>query len=72
MATATTPVTSKSSYPAEAVGRLFAPPTYGYITIMVVFIGYGLVRTVFGDLGPLPVDQSALDGFTENGALRGA
>jgi hypothetical protein len=26
MATATTPVTSKSSYPAEAVGRLFAPP----------------------------------------------
>jgi isocitrate lyase len=26
MATATTPVTSKSSYPAEEVGRLFAPP----------------------------------------------
>jgi isocitrate lyase len=26
MATATTPVTSPSSYPAEAVGRLFAPP----------------------------------------------
>jgi amino acid transporter len=52
-------------------GRLFAPPTYGYIVIMVVFIGYGLVRTVFGDLGPLPVDQSALDGFTENGALLG-
>jgi isocitrate lyase len=26
MATATTPVTSQSSYPAEAVGRLFAPP----------------------------------------------
>jgi amino acid transporter len=52
-------------------GRLFAPPTYGYIVIMVVFIGYGLVRTVFDDLGPLPVDQSALDGFTENGALLG-
>jgi amino acid transporter len=52
-------------------GRLFAPPTYGYIGIMVVFIGYGLVRTVFGDLGPLPVDQSALDGFTENGTLLG-
>ena len=26
MATATTPVSSKMSYPAEAVGRLFAPP----------------------------------------------
>ncbi len=52
-------------------GRLFAPPTYGYITIMIVFIGYGLVRTVFGDLGPLPVDQSSLDGFTHHGALLG-
>jgi amino acid transporter len=52
-------------------GRLFAPPTYGYIAIMVAFIGYGLVRTVFGDLGPLPVDHTALDGFTENGALLG-
>ena len=26
-------------------GRLFAPPTYGYIAIMIVFIGYGLIRT---------------------------
>jgi amino acid transporter len=52
-------------------GRLFAPPTYGYVAIMVVFIGYGLVRTIFGDLGPLPVDHRALDGFTENGALLG-
>jgi amino acid transporter len=52
-------------------GRLFAPPTYGYIAIMTVFIGYGLIRTVFGDLGPLPVDHQALDGFTHNGALLG-
>ncbi len=52
-------------------GRLFAPPTYGYIAIMAVFIGYGLYRTVFGDLGPLPVDQAALDEITDNGALLG-
>jgi amino acid transporter len=52
-------------------GQLFAPPTYGYIAIMTVFIGYGLSRTVFGDLGPLPVDHQALDGFTHNGALLG-
>jgi amino acid transporter len=52
-------------------GRLFAPPTYGYIAIMTVFIGYGLARTVFGDLGPLPVDQTALDEITNNGALLG-
>jgi amino acid transporter len=52
-------------------GQLFAPPTYGYITVMVVFIGYGLGRTVFGDLGPLPVDQEALDHATRNGATLG-
>ena len=52
-------------------GQLFAPPTYGYIAIMVVFIGYGLARTVFGDLGPLPVDQDALNEITHNGALLG-
>jgi amino acid transporter len=52
-------------------GQLFAPPTYGYIAIMIVFIGYGLVRTVFGDLGPLPVDQGSLDEITHNGALMG-
>jgi amino acid transporter len=52
-------------------GRLFAPPTYGYIAIMAVFLGYGLIRAVFGDLGPLPVDQGSLDHFTENGALLG-
>jgi amino acid transporter len=52
-------------------GRLFAPPTYGYIAIMAVLIGYGLMRTVFGDLGPLPVDQAALDEITHDGALLG-
>jgi amino acid transporter len=52
-------------------GRIFAPPTYGYIAIMTLFIGYGLMRTVFGDLGPLPVDQEALDEITHNGALLG-
>ena len=52
-------------------GRLFAPPTYGYIAIMSVFILYGLARTVFGDLGPLPVDTEALDDLTHDGALLG-
>jgi amino acid transporter len=52
-------------------GRLFAPPTFGYIAIMTVLIGYGLMRTVFGDLGPLPVDEGALAEITDNGALLG-
>jgi amino acid transporter len=52
-------------------GRLFAPPTYGYIVTMVVFIGYGLLRTAFGDLGPLPVDRAELAGATDQGATLG-
>src|SRR6266545_190621 len=52
-------------------GQLFAPPTYGYITILTIFIVYGLARTVFGDLEPLPVDHSSLNHFTHNGALMG-
>jgi amino acid transporter len=52
-------------------GRLFAPPTYGYVAIMTVLIGYGLMRTVFGDLGPLPVNETALAEITDNGALLG-
>ena len=52
-------------------GRLFAPPTYGYIAIMVVFIGWGLVRTVYGGLDTLPVDDAALASATDNGATLG-
>jgi amino acid transporter len=52
-------------------GRLFAPPTYGYIAIMTVFLGYGLLRSTVGDLGPLPVDQEALEGFTGGGVVLG-
>jgi amino acid transporter len=52
-------------------GRLFAPPTYGYIAIMAVLIVLGLARTVVGDLGPLPVDQASLDQFTGPGAVAG-
>jgi amino acid transporter len=52
-------------------GRLFAPPTYGYIAIMTVFIGYGLWRSVVGGLDPLPVDRESIDHFTQNGALLG-
>ena len=52
-------------------GQLFVPPTYGYIAIMVVLIGYGLLRTTVGDLGPLPVNEEALNEATDNGALLG-
>jgi amino acid transporter len=50
-------------------GRLFAFPTYGYIISLTALIGYGLIRSFFGHLEPLPPDQEALNHFTENGAL---
>jgi amino acid transporter len=50
-------------------GRVFAVPTYVYIVSLGGLILYGLYRTRFGDLGPLPVDSEALREFTGDGAL---
>ena len=45
-------------------GRLFAPPTYLYIGMMSLLVGWGLIRVAFGDLGQLHVNHPALDHFT--------
>jgi len=45
-------------------GRLFAPPTYTYVAMMSLLVGYGLIRVVTGDLGRLPTNHSALAHFT--------
>jgi amino acid transporter len=50
-------------------GRLFAGPTYIYVVALYGLILVGLGRSYFGDLGPLPVNQEALDQITQNGAL---
>lgn len=50
-------------------GRLFAPPTYVYIVMLGALIVYGLYRTEFGGLGPLPVDDESLRSFTGDQAL---
>jgi amino acid transporter len=50
-------------------GRLFAGPTYIYVVALGGLILIGLARSYFGDLGPLPVNQDALDEITHNGAL---
>jgi amino acid transporter len=52
-------------------GRLFAPPTYTYIAIMTLLIGYGLFRTFTGDLQPLPVNHSELAHFTNGETMMG-
>jgi len=50
-------------------GRLFAGPTYLYITMLSALILIGLVRSYLGDLGPLAVDEESLAELTERGRL---
>lgn len=50
-------------------GRLFAGPTYAYVVMLGALIVIGLIRSYLGDLGPLPVDQRALDEVTQGGSL---
>jgi amino acid transporter len=37
-------------------GRLFALPTYVYIVTLTILVGYGLFRTYFGHIDPVPFD----------------
>jgi amino acid transporter len=52
-------------------GKLFAPPTYIYIVVLFLMIGYGLFRYYTGDLDTLPPDVEALDSITGGDALAG-
>jgi amino acid transporter len=48
-------------------GRLFAVPTYIYIVILTLLVGYGLYLAFFGHLGHVPFDRQA---FEEAGGTR--
>ena len=50
-------------------GRLFAPPTYLYVTMMTLLVVSGLIGVATGDLGRLHVDHPALDHFTGGSAV---
>jgi amino acid transporter len=52
-------------------GRLFAPPTYTYVAIMTLLVGWGLLRTFTGDLQPLPVNHKELAHFTSGETMMG-
>ena len=41
-----------------------SPPTYLYIGMMTLLVGWGLLRVALGDLGQLQVDHPALNHFT--------
>jgi amino acid transporter len=54
-------------------GRLFAPPTYTYVAMMTLLVGWGLIRVATGRLSRLPVNHQALAHFTgPNAVLTGA
>src|SRR6516162_10079253 len=54
-------------------GRLFAPPTYTYIAMMTLLVGWGLIRFATGDLSSLPTNHADLEHFTgPNAVLTGA
>jgi amino acid transporter len=56
---------------ARESGKLFAPPTYGYVLFMTAMVVIGLVEYATGHLQTLPVDQAALAGETGGGVLTG-
>ncbi len=41
-------------------GRIFAGPTYVYIVALGLLVGWGLYKSFFGDLHPIPFDEERL------------
>jgi amino acid transporter len=52
-------------------GALFAVPCYTYIGIMVVLLAYGLGRTFFGHINPVPFDPKQYTGHLVSGGTLG-
>jgi amino acid transporter len=50
-------------------GRIFAVPTYIYIAVLTLLVGYGLYESFFGDLGHVPFDPSASEAPFDGGTL---
>jgi len=48
-------------------GRVFAVPTYLYMLIFGVLVIYGLVRSIFGDIGTVPYDEHLAETANEAG-----
>ena len=52
-------------------GRVFAVPTYIYMIILAALIIYGLARSFFGDIQPVPFDAKAFEGQAAAGGTLG-
>ena len=48
-------------------GKLFAAPTYIYITTLSLLVGYGLARVLFADLDPVPFDPERAEHIRQTG-----
>jgi len=48
-------------------GKVFAFPTYVYIVIVTMLVGYGLFRSYSGDIGQVPFDAERAEGIAEFG-----
>ena len=52
-------------------GRIFAVPTYIYITILTVLVGLGLYQSFFGNLGHVPFNPKEFEGSRVAGGTLG-
>ncbi|MDQ3641469.1 MAG: APC family permease [Actinomycetota bacterium] len=48
-------------------GKIFAAPTYIYITVLTAMVGYGLFRVFFGDIAPVPFDAERAEDVKQMG-----
>nr|MDQ3554665.1 APC family permease [Chloroflexota bacterium] len=48
-------------------GKIFAAPTYIYITVLTAMVGYGLFRVFFGDIDPVPFDAERAEDVKQMG-----
>lgn len=48
-------------------GSIFAAPTYIYIVSMTALVGFGLVRSFFGDIDPVAFDAAAAEDVAQAG-----
>src|SRR5215210_1356712 len=56
---------------AKESGKLFALPTYVYIVSLGGMVAYGLFRTWFGDIDPVPFDPDQFEGARQVGGSLG-
>jgi amino acid transporter len=52
-------------------GRIFAVPTYIYITILTILVGVGLYQSFFGNLGHVPFNAKEFEGSRVAGGTLG-